>query len=205
MCSLFSTGLVDLSLWPPTCEFFYFQPQQSILSIPSCNNVVKENLALPVTQRLRFYRLWLVSTPLWCHWTTENLNFQFNQIILHQRQIIIIILSKTKRPVAIQVMETVLHHSLLLFIHWFNMDNDYRRMDDFHLCCILVFCILKSLLARAANVQVICVFTPVTDGCYFWNSARLLISTIIWMQRRRCVLLLWVNKRSTVKWDKQHE
>lgn len=85
---------------------FYFQPQQSVLSIPSCNNVVKENLALPVTQRLRFHRLWLVSTPLWCHWTTENLNFQFNQIILHQRQIIIIILSKTKRPVAIQVMET---------------------------------------------------------------------------------------------------
>lgn len=121
----------------------YFQPQQSVLSIPSCNNVVKENLALPVTQCLRFYCLWLVSTPIWCHWTTENLNFQFNQIILHQSQIIIIILSKTKRPVAIQVMETVLHHSLLLFTHWFNMDNDYRRMDDFHLCCILFFCILN--------------------------------------------------------------
>lgn len=68
-----------------------------------------------------------------------------------------------------------------------------------------VFLHFKSLLARAANVQVICVFTPVTDGCYFWNCARLLISTIIWMQRRCCVLLLWVNKRSTVKWDKQHE
>lgn len=119
----------------------YFQPQQSVLSIPSCNNVVKENLALPVTQRLRFYRLWLVSTPLWCHWTTENLNFQFNQIILHQRQIIIIILSKTKTKTCGYSGDgdTVLHHSLLLFIHWFNMDNDYRRMDDFHLCCILFF------------------------------------------------------------------